>query len=73
MAELANSKNQIVTLLNRPHEGNDTFLSEYREAETIGRSDGDCSDAYHQCPISVFNFIPDVYTKDDQVGQWSTY
>jgi hypothetical protein len=54
--------------LYRPQEGNDTFLTDYREAETIGRGGGDCGDAYPECPISVFNFIPDVYTKDDQVS-----
>ncbi len=53
---------------NRPKEGNHTFLDDYREAEAIGKKEGDCMTAYPQCPVSIFNFIPDVYTKDDQVA-----
>jgi hypothetical protein len=43
-------------------------LEDYREAESIGKKEGDCMTAYPQCPVSIFNFIPDVYTKDDQVA-----
>jgi hypothetical protein len=43
-------------------------LDDYREAEAIGKKEGDCMTAYPQCPVSIFNFIPDVYTKDDQVN-----
>lgn len=51
----------------RPKEGNHTFLEEYRQAEQFGREGGDCWSEYSECPISVFNFIPDVYTKNDEV------
>ena len=52
---------------NSPKDGNHSFLDEYRRAESIGKNEGDCMAAFSQCPVSIFNFIPDVYTKDDQV------
>ena len=51
----------------RPKKDNLTALDEYRKAETIGEEQGDCWSFYPQCPFSIFNIIPDVYTKDDQV------
>ena len=52
---------------NRPKKDNITALDEYRKAETIGEEQGDCWSFYPQCPFSIFNIIPDIYTKDDQV------
>ena len=54
-------------LIFRPKKDNLTALDEYRKAETIGEEQGDCWSFYPQCPFSIFNIIPDVYTKDDQV------
>ena len=54
-------------LNSRPKKDNLTALDEYRKAETIGEEQGDCWSFYPQCPFSIFNIIPDVYTKDDQV------
>ena len=56
-----------VILIFRPKKDNLTALDEYRKAETIGEEQGDCWSFYPQCPFSIFNIIPDVYTKDDQV------
>ena len=51
----------------RPKKDNLTALDEYRRAETIGEEHGDCWSFYPACPFSIFNIIPDIYTKDDQV------
>ncbi len=53
--------------MNRPKEGNHTFLEDYQKAEQFGRDGGDCWSEYSECPISIFNFIPDIYTKEDTV------
>ena len=55
------------TLLFRPKKDNITALDDYRRAETIGEEQGDCWSFYPACPFSIFNIIPDIYTKDDQV------
>ena len=51
----------------RPKKDNLTALDDYRRAETIGEEHGDCWSFYPACPFSIFNIIPDIYTKDDQV------
>jgi len=50
-----------------PKKDNLTALDEYRKAETIGEEHGDCWSFYSACPFSIFNIIPDIYTKDDQI------
>ena len=49
-----------------------TELEEYKRAEIIGEEHGDCWSFYPSCPFSIFNIIPDVYTKDDQVNYITT-
>ena len=51
----------------RPKNGTHEALEEYKKAEKIGEEQGDCWSFYPECPISIFNVIPDVYTTDDQV------
>ena len=51
----------------RPKNGTHEGLEEYKKAELIGEEQGDCWSFYPECPFSIFNIIPDVYTKDDQV------
>jgi len=58
---------EMITNFILPKKDNLTALDEYRKAETIGEEQGDCWSFYPQCPFSIFNIIPDVYTKDDQV------
>merc|ERR1712156_140199 len=58
---------EMLQNLLRPKNGTHEALDEYRKAETIGEEQGDCWSFYPQCPFSIFNIIPDVYTKDDQV------
>jgi len=58
---------EMITNFILPKKGYLTALDEYRKAETIGAEQGDCWSFYPKCPFSIFNFIPDVYTKDDKV------
>ncbi len=54
--------------LNRPkRDYNHTGLDDYREAEKLGEEKGECWSHYPECPLSIFNIIPDVYTKDDTI------
>ena len=54
-------------IFSRPKNGTHEALEEYKKAEKIGEEQGDCWSFYPECPISIFNVIPDVYTTDDQV------
>ena len=51
----------------RPKNGTHESLEDYKRAEKIGEEQGDCWSFYPECPISIFNVIPDVYTTDDHV------
>ena len=51
----------------RPKNGTHEALEEYKKAEKIGEEQGDCWSFYPECPLSIFNVIPDVYTTDDHV------
>lgn len=51
----------------RPKQSNLTVMQDYIMAEQIGLKKGNCLKVFPQCPISLFNFLPDVYTKDDEV------
>jgi len=64
----------MVTTLLQPKRGdNTTLLEDYHRAQDIGADSaangnkGDCWSFYPNCPLSLFNFIPDVYTKDDHI------
>jgi len=64
----------MVTTLLQPKRGdNTTLLEEYHRAQDIGADSaangnkGDCWSYFPNCPLSLFNFIPDVYTKDDHI------
>jgi hypothetical protein len=41
-------------------------LDDYKEAAKIGENDGECWSFYPDCPFSVFNVIPDVYTETER-------
>ena len=43
-----------------------TKLDEYKRAAEIGSNEGDCWSFYPDCPFSIFNIIPDVYTENDR-------
>jgi len=58
---------EMLNNLLRPKNGTHEALEEYKKAEKIGEEQGDCWSFYPECPFSIFNIIPDVYTKDDQV------
>lgn len=58
---------EMITNFILPKKDNLTALEEYRKAESIGEEHGDCWSFYPKCPFSIFNIIPDIYTKDDQV------
>merc|ERR1739846_207828 len=58
---------EMLNNLLRPKNGTHEALEEYKKAEKIGEEQGDCWSFYPECPISIFNIIPDVYTTDDQV------
>jgi hypothetical protein len=58
---------EMLNNLLRPKNGTHEALEEYKKAEKIGEEQGDCWSFYPECPISIFNVIPDVYTTDDQV------
>merc|ERR1712226_1534500 len=58
---------EMITNFILPKKDNLTALDDYRRAETIGEEHGDCWSFYPACPFSIFNIIPDIYTKDDQV------
>lgn len=58
---------EMLNNLLRPKNGTHEALEEYKRAEKIGEEHGDCWSFYPECPISIFNVIPDVYTTDDQV------
>ena len=49
-----------------PKNDNHTLLEEYKEAARLGEEQGDCWSFYPECPLSVFNVIPDVYTEKDR-------
>lgn len=51
----------------RPKNGTHESLEDYKRAEKIGEEQGDCWSFYSDCPFSIFNIIPDVYTTDDHV------
>jgi len=60
----------MVTTLLQPKRGdNTTLLEDYHRAQDIGAEsaangkDGDCWSFFPNCPLSLFNFIPDIYTK----------
>jgi len=57
----------LTTLLSPKREGNTTGLSDYHLAADRGLEDGDCWSFYPSCPFSIFNIIPDVYTKDEEI------
>ena len=57
----------MTSFFSRPKNGTHEALEEYKKAEKIGEEQGDCWSFYPECPISIFNVIPDVYTTDDQV------
>lgn len=42
-------------------------MQDFITAEKIGLEKGNCGKVFRQCPISLFHFLPDVYTKDDEV------
>ena len=51
----------------RPKEGNFEFLTEYQQARQLGAEAGGrqrCRAAFPECPLSVFNFIPDMLGED---------
>merc|ERR1719384_946808 len=58
---------EMITNLLRPKNGSHVTLEEYKKAEKIGEEQGDCWSFYPECPLSIFNVIPDVYTTDDHV------
>jgi len=58
---------EMINNLLRPKNGTHEALEDYKRAEKIGEEQGDCWSFYPDCPISIFNVIPDVYTTDDQV------
>lgn len=48
-----------------PKSDDHSELEDYKEAARIGESGTEeCWSAYSKCPLSVFNVIPDIYTKD---------
>ena len=51
----------------RPKNGTKESLEEYRKAVKIGEEQGDCWSFYPDCPVSIFNIIPDVYTTEDTI------
>ena len=51
----------------RPKNGTKESLKEYRRAVKIGEEHGDCWSFYPDCPISIFNVIPDVDTTEDKI------
>lgn len=57
----------LTTLLSPKREGNTTGLTEYQLAADRGLMGGDCWSHYPDCPFSIFNIIPDIYTKDEEI------
>ena len=57
----------LLPLSRRPKEGDFDFLSDYQQARQLGAEAGGrqrCRPAYSECPLSVFNFIPDMMGED---------
>ncbi|XP_043210271.1 uncharacterized protein LOC122375128 [Amphibalanus amphitrite] len=58
---------ELITHFLTPKEGNYDFLSDYQQARQLGAEAGGrqrCRAAYSECPLSVFNFIPDMLGED---------
>ncbi len=49
-----------------PKSGSHSRLEEYRKAKQLGEEGGECWSEYGECPVSIFNIIPDVYTEEDR-------
>ena len=47
-------------------EGNPDFAN-YLGAEDVGNNHGDCWSFYPRCAYSIFNIVPDIYTRDDEI------
>merc|ERR1712156_832909 len=58
---------EMITNLIKPKNGTKELLEEYRKAVKIGEEQGDCWSFYPDCPVSIFNIIPDVYTTEDTI------
>ncbi len=54
------------TTVHRPKSDRDSRLDAYHAARRIGVEGGDCWDEFPDCPVSIFNIIPDVYTEREQ-------
>ncbi|XP_040564304.1 uncharacterized protein [Lepeophtheirus salmonis] len=59
---------EMISVLFRPKKGYHSELLDYKKAEKLGSETGKCWSHYPNCPISIFNIIPDLYTKDDVVN-----
>ncbi|XP_037081183.1 uncharacterized protein LOC119101901 [Pollicipes pollicipes] len=58
---------ELITYFLTPKEGDFSFMSDYQQARQLGAQPGGrdrCRPAYPECPLSVFNFIPDMLGED---------
>lgn len=41
-------------------------MDDYKKAAKVGLNEGECWSFYPDCPFSIFNVIPDVYTETER-------
>ncbi|XP_059098030.1 uncharacterized protein LOC131892250 isoform X2 [Tigriopus californicus] len=56
---------EMISTLFFPKSDDHSELADYKEAARVGESETEeCWSVYSKCPLSIFNVIPDIYTKD---------